>query len=48
MHVFTHLTKEWEGKSGIGLYADGMIEHDDDVGRVLAWIKELGIDDDII
>ena len=25
MHVWTHLTKEWEGKSGIGLYADGSV-----------------------
>jgi arylsulfatase len=22
MHVFTHLTDEWDGKSGIGLYAE--------------------------
>ena len=28
MHVWTHLTKEWDGKSGVGLYADGMLEHD--------------------
>jgi len=48
MHVFTHLTKEWEGKSGIGLYPDGMLEHDDDVGRILAKLKKLGIDDNTI
>ena len=48
MHVFTHLTDEWDGKSGVGLYADGMLEHDDGVGRVLAKLKELGIDDNTI
>jgi arylsulfatase len=48
MHVWTHLSKEWEGKTGIGLYPDGMAEHDDDVGRILAKIKELGIDDNTI
>ncbi|MFP3340527.1 sulfatase-like hydrolase/transferase, partial [Micrococcus sp. SIMBA_131] len=35
MHVWTHLTEESEGVSGIGLYADGMLEHDAAVGRVL-------------
>jgi len=48
MHVFTHLTKEWEGKSGIGLYPDGMLEHDDDVGRLLAKLDQLGIADNTI
>ena len=28
MHVWTHLKKESEGKTGIGLYPDGMVEHD--------------------
>jgi arylsulfatase A-like enzyme len=28
MHVFTHLRKEAEGKTGLGLYPDGMAEHD--------------------
>src|SRR6266403_1805756 len=32
MHVFTHLKKESEGKTGLGLEADGMVEHD---GKVL-------------
>jgi arylsulfatase len=48
MHVWTHLSKEWEGKTGIGLYPDGMAEHDDDIGRILAKLKELGIDDNTI
>ena len=48
MHVWTHLSKEWYGKSGIGLYPDGMLEHDNGVGRILAKLKELGIDDNTI
>ena len=32
MHVFTHLKKESEGKTGQGVYADGMVEHDGQVG----------------
>ena len=32
MHVWTHLKKESYGKTGIGLYPDGMVEHDGFVG----------------
>src|SRR5262245_26844434 len=32
MHIFTHLKKESEGKTGRGLYPDGMVEHDGHVG----------------
>lgn len=35
MHVFTHLKKESQGKTGVGLYADGMVEHDGHVGQLL-------------
>jgi hypothetical protein len=28
MHVFTHLKKESQGVTGLGLYPDGTIEHD--------------------
>ncbi len=48
MHVFTHLKKESEGKTGLGVYADGMVEHDGHVGQVLAKLKELGLDDNTI
>jgi arylsulfatase A-like enzyme len=48
MHVFTHLRKESEGKTGLGVYADGMVEHDGHVGRVLAKLKELGLDENTI
>ncbi len=36
MHVFTHLKPEVEGKTGLGLYPDGMVEHDGHVGELLA------------
>jgi arylsulfatase len=48
MHVFTHLKKESEGKTGEGIYADGMAEHDGHVGQLLAKLKELGIEDNTI
>jgi arylsulfatase A-like enzyme len=32
MHIFTHLKEESEGKTGLGIYADGMTEHDGHVG----------------
>ncbi|MBX7166188.1 MAG: arylsulfatase [Pirellulales bacterium] len=43
MHVWTHLKKESEGKTGIGLYPDGMVEHDGFVGGVLKKLDDLGI-----
>jgi arylsulfatase len=48
MHVWTHLKKESEGKTGLGIYADGMVEHDGHVGEVLAKLKELGLEDNTI
>jgi arylsulfatase len=48
MHVYTHLKKESEGKTGFGIYADGMVEHDGQVGQLLAKLKALGIEDDTI
>jgi arylsulfatase A-like enzyme len=48
MHVFTHLKKESEGKTGQGIYADGMVEHDGQVGQLLAKLKELGIENNTI
>jgi arylsulfatase len=43
MHVWTRLKKESVGRTGIGLYPDGMVEHDDMVGRVLKRLDDLGI-----
>jgi len=48
MHIFTHLKKESDGKTGLGIYADGMVEHDGHVGQVLAKLKELGLDQNTI
>lgn len=48
MHIFTHLRKEVEGKTGLGIYADGMVEHDGHVGQVLAKLKALGLDENTI
>jgi len=48
MHIFTHLKKDSEGKTGLGTYPDGMVEHDAMVGQLLAKLKELGLDDNTI
>ena len=48
MHVFTHLKKESDGKTGLGIYADGMVEHDGHVGLLLAKLKELGLEENTI
>jgi arylsulfatase len=48
MHVWTRLKPESRGRTGIGLYPDGMVEHDDAVGRALAKLDELGIADNTI
>ena len=48
MHVWTRLAPKWEGKSGYGLYADGMMEHDYHVGLLLDEVDKLGIADNTI
>jgi arylsulfatase A-like enzyme len=48
MHINTHLKKESEGKTGLGVYADGMVEHDGHVGEILAKLKELGLEENTI
>jgi arylsulfatase len=48
MHIFTHLRPESDGKTGLGIYADGMVEHDAMVGQLLDKLKELGIEDNTI
>ena len=48
MHVFTHLKPESKGKTGVGLYADGMVEHDAQVGQILDKLKELGLEENTI
>ena len=48
MHVWTHLKEESEGKTGLGIYPDGMVEHDAMVGEILDKLEELGIADNTI
>jgi len=50
MHVYTHIRPEHQGKSGMpgNAYADGMWEHDQDVGKLLKKLDDLGIADNTI
>ena len=48
MHIFTHLKAQSAGKTGRGLYADGMVEHDGHVGLLLDKLKALGLDENTI
>lgn len=48
MHNKTHIADKWKGKTGLGDYADGMIEHDNQVKRVLDKLDELKIADNTI
>ena len=48
MHVWTRLKPEAQGVTGIGLYPDGMVEHDGHVGLLLGKLDELDIADNTI
>ncbi|WP_078083928.1 arylsulfatase [Microbulbifer mangrovi] len=48
MHYRTNLSKEYKGKSGYGIYADGMLELDDDVGELLDLLDQLGVVDNTL
>jgi arylsulfatase A-like enzyme len=48
MHIWTRLKEESKGVTGLGLYPDGMTEHDQWVGRQLDLLDELGIAEDTI
>jgi arylsulfatase len=48
MHIWTHLKPSSVGKTGLGIYADGLVEHDGQVGELLAKLDELGIADNTI
>ena len=43
MHIFTHLKPASQGKTGLGTYPDGMVEHDGMVGQLLKKLDDLGI-----
>ncbi|MEL7035060.1 MAG: sulfatase-like hydrolase/transferase [Cyanobacteria bacterium J06592_8] len=48
MHVFTHLKEESQGVTGQGIEADGMVEHDGQVGELLSFVKKQGLDENTI
>jgi arylsulfatase len=48
MHVFTHLKPESVGKTGLGVYPDGMVELDGYVGQLLDRLDKLGVADNTI
>jgi arylsulfatase len=48
MHLWTHLKEGVKGRTGLGIYADGMLEHDDHVGQLLELLDELKIADNTI
>jgi arylsulfatase A-like enzyme len=46
MHIFTHVRESYRGKAGLGRgdeYADGMWEMDQNVGKLLKTLDELGV-----
>lgn len=50
MHAFTHVRDSMKGQSGMigNEYADGMLEHDGDVGKLLKSVDDLKIADNTI
>jgi arylsulfatase len=48
MHFRTHRAEKHKGKSGQGFYNDIMVAHDENIGRMLGKLDELGIADDTI
>ena len=48
MHVFTHLKRSSVGKTGLGLYPDGMVELDGYVGQLLKKLDDLKVTDNTI
>jgi arylsulfatase A-like enzyme len=43
MHIHTHLKPSSDGKTGLGVEADGITEHDGMVGQLLKQLDDLGI-----
>ena len=48
MHVWTRLMDASKGKTGLGIYPDGMVEHDGHIGQILDKLDELGLADNTI
>jgi arylsulfatase A-like enzyme len=48
MHFRTHCAEKHKGKSGQGDYNDAMVAHDENVGRMLTKLDDLGIAEDAL
>ena len=48
MHIWIHLKAESDGKTGLGVFPDGMVEHDGHVGQILDKLDELGLTENTI
>ena len=48
MHIWTYLKPASQGVTGLGVYPDGMVEHDGQVGQLLKKLDDLGIADNTI
>jgi arylsulfatase len=48
MHIWTHLKPSSQGKTGLGVYPDGMVELDGYVGELLKQLDDLGLTDNTI
>jgi arylsulfatase len=48
MHIWTRLKASSQGKTGLGIYPDGMVEHDAMVGQLLDKLRELGLEENTI
>ncbi|MBD9373962.1 arylsulfatase [Rhizobium sp. ARZ01] len=48
MHIWTRLKPESQGKTGLGIYPDGMVEHDAAVGQMLKALDDLGFAENTI
>ncbi|MGA6974690.1 MAG: arylsulfatase [Candidatus Binatus sp.] len=48
MHIWTRLKPSSQGKTGLGVYPDGMVEHDGQVGQLLKKLDDLGITNNTI
>src|SRR6476660_379548 len=48
MHIWTHLKPSSVGKTGLGVYPDGMVELDGYIGELLKELEDLGVADNTI
>jgi arylsulfatase len=48
MHVWTRLSEKYKDKTGLGIYADGMMELDDIVGELTQTLADLGVEENTI